>query len=176
MKNLLWMLLGAVIGLMATYKYLEGYASAAFLKKTIANYENGLTNKEGTFKNASDKTGPIDVVDAKKIIENYRFTTPYALNLIKEENGRSVESWVIDLNEVRKLYPIESLSGFRVYLAQHREPNKPSWNSLVVAGVKQENGQGPYTNVFASGNRVLQYVLPCPDNCDSSVNGLGLEK
>lgn len=176
MKNLLWMLLGAVIGLMATYKYLEGYAGKEFLQKAIANYE--ARTEEGQIVSISPLilTSPIDTADAKRIIKNYRASSPYSLQLIKGENRKAIESWVIDLNVVRNHYQTDSLAGLRVYLAEHRDKDNKRFNSLVVAGVQNGPTQGTYNNIIGPGNRVLQYVLPCPDNCDSSVNGLGLEK
>jgi len=176
MKNLLWLLLGAAIGAVITFKYLENNASDGFLEKLIANKMGDTSNKEVVDIKAPF-TKPMTVVDAKKIISQYRETLPYRLDLIANNKGDAIESWVIDLREVESLYKGINIQGLRLYLAKNKEGR--GYTTLVATGatVSGPENDPKWTNVFGPNSMVLQYVLPCPDNCNTvEATRLGDEK
>lgn len=179
MKNVLWFLLGLIIGLALTYKLIEAYASKEYLMKCIANYEERERRRDENRQNDDDYgIAPISIAAAKTLIANYKKSAPYSLGLIKSEKGDSIESWQIDLRQVYKIYPDSSIKGLRVYMCEHREKDKKPYNSLVVVGTKLVAGK--WVNVFGKEgdeDKVLQYVLPCPDNCNEvAATNLGKEK
>ena len=168
MKNLLWLLLGAAIGAMITFKYLEFNASDGFLEKLITKRTSkSLAANGGPI--TADKTDTISVSIARGIISQYKQTLPYRLKMIANNKGDAIESWVIDLRKVDSLYRGIDIQGLRVYLAKNKAG--ADYTTLVVTGAKEvvESDTIRWTNVFGSGNKVLQYVLPCPDNCNTVV-------
>jgi hypothetical protein len=186
MKNVLWFLLGLIIGLALTYKLIEAYASEAYLKKCIANYEERDRRRDENPQYDEQNIARIPVDSAKLLIANYKKSATYSLGLVKDSIGRSIESWEINFQEVYKLYPDSLIDGLRVYMCEHREKDKKPYNSLVVVGTKLVDGN--WVNVFGKvikkdkdgkeyiEDNVLQYVLPCPDNCNKmAATNLGKE-
>jgi hypothetical protein len=178
MKNVLWFLLGLIIGLALTYKLIEAYASKEYLMKCIANYEERNRSRDENPQYDEQNIAPIPVDSAKLLIANYKKSATYSLGLVKDSLGRSIESWQIDFQEVYRMYPHSSIDGLRVYMCEHMEKDKEPYNSLVIVGTKLVAGK--WVNVFGKEggkDKVLQYVLPCPDNCNTvAATNLGQEK
>jgi hypothetical protein len=175
MKNAMWLALGLVAGILGTYLFLRSYASESFLRKAAEQLEKSHDNDnpEQVGTSLAPLTKPIKYDVAKSLVEKYQSSSlAYDLNLIRTEEGERVRSWVIDLDMFKQTYPNGDYNGLRVYLAEHDVPGR-NYHSLVVVGAKHVDND--WVNYLGSDGNVLQYVLPCPDNCNKGDWSLGNE-
>jgi hypothetical protein len=169
MKKLIVPILCFFLGLILSYficKSREGKLTKDTLQQELISFLPSNEDKLAPFKSA-----PIDRAFAKFLIREFQ-TKPH---LLETSGGMPLKAFYIDSAALNNILRQKDCAGIRIYIGMN--PHVPGTEkkayTLIFSGTKDDNGGlngGKPLDIVS--DVLYEFVDPCPDNCDTTGNGL----
>ncbi len=139
----------------------------AQLKHRVDSLLNLVTEQELKTTTAT----PICWNDAAELVHYFQSTS--GKNTLKgkwhaEPTQPSLKSWLLEIGDINYFAKVTGCSGIKLYPILQNGVNDSGkdyeYNSLVMVGTYRD-ATGENMNVIPGNCKLIEYVLPCPDNC-----------